>query len=489
MGQLGSKERLEEFMRKYEEGDSFQNDSYHYGSHYSHPGIVLHYLIRVHPFTEGCLSLQGGHYDAADRLFSSVPNAIDNALNDISDVREVIPEFFFLPEMFIKKNGILLGKTQAGKVVENVDLPKWAQDNPYRYVYELKKFLEGDYVSSTINQWIDFIYGYKQRGKEAVRSINVYPHYTYEQTTKDEKDEEESIKGIGTEISLFQGYNFGQTPSLLFKEAHKKRLHKAKALKFNLIVDFEASVRPYRPVDNQRCVIIFYSKFIDNKKILTLTREKTIKSFNLKSRTNQNNPNSPFTIEASFEKELPQSYCSYLDNCNLKDNTFQILDEVELLISKGAYVVRGGLWNGTIIVCNVETGKIETIPAHSSTVTCISVDDKEKLAISGSKSGDVIFWEIGFDKQEWRKKCHFYHHEDFITSITIKDSLVLTSSLDASVNLYNMDAKLLRTFYHPRGNPILTAVYSNAPLPCVVLFSYRDKVFYSFSINGELISS
>src|SRR5690606_34891354 len=80
MGQLGSKERLEEFMRKYEEGDCFENDSYHYGSHYSHPGIVLHYLIRLHPYTEGCLALQDGQYDVADRLFFSVPHAIENAL-------------------------------------------------------------------------------------------------------------------------------------------------------------------------------------------------------------------------------------------------------------------------------------------------------------------------------------------------------------------------------------------------------------------------
>lgn len=69
MGQLGSKERMQELLRKFEEGDCFENDKYHYGSHYSHPGIVLHYLIRVHPYTEGCLSLQGGQYDVADRLF------------------------------------------------------------------------------------------------------------------------------------------------------------------------------------------------------------------------------------------------------------------------------------------------------------------------------------------------------------------------------------------------------------------------------------
>lgn len=125
MGQLGSRERLEEFLKKYEVGDSFQNDVYHYGSHYSHPGIVLHYLIRLHPFTEGCIALQSGQYDAADRLFYSIPHSIENALTDISDVREVIPEFFFLPEMFTQNNGIKLGRMQNGREVSDVMLPKW----------------------------------------------------------------------------------------------------------------------------------------------------------------------------------------------------------------------------------------------------------------------------------------------------------------------------------------------------------------------------
>lgn len=45
MGQLGSKERIEELQRRFEEGDPFEDDNYHYGSHYSHPGIVIHSLI------------------------------------------------------------------------------------------------------------------------------------------------------------------------------------------------------------------------------------------------------------------------------------------------------------------------------------------------------------------------------------------------------------------------------------------------------------
>jgi Beige/BEACH domain len=45
-----------------------------YGSHYStSAGVVLHFLVRMHPFAGLHRQLQGGHFDVADRLFSSVP--------------------------------------------------------------------------------------------------------------------------------------------------------------------------------------------------------------------------------------------------------------------------------------------------------------------------------------------------------------------------------------------------------------------------------
>lgn len=51
---------------------------YYYGSHYSSPAIVFHYLIRVKPFTKGSKKIQNGVFDLPDRLFYSIDNMIKN---------------------------------------------------------------------------------------------------------------------------------------------------------------------------------------------------------------------------------------------------------------------------------------------------------------------------------------------------------------------------------------------------------------------------
>lgn len=40
--------------------------------------------------------------------------------------------------------------------------------------------LESDYVSQNINQWVDLIFGYKQKGNEAVINRNTFYYLTYD---------------------------------------------------------------------------------------------------------------------------------------------------------------------------------------------------------------------------------------------------------------------------------------------------------------------
>lgn len=54
---------------------------------------------------------QGGHFDLADRMFHSVREAWYSASkHNMADVKELIPEFFYLPEFLLNSNNFDLGR-------------------------------------------------------------------------------------------------------------------------------------------------------------------------------------------------------------------------------------------------------------------------------------------------------------------------------------------------------------------------------------------
>ena len=134
---------------------------YHFGTHYSAQAIVFQFLIRVYPFTKGAIELQSGKFDIADRLFFSLEETFKNATEEMTDVRELVPEFFFLPELFLNKEKHDFGHQQTEERVNNVNLPTWCFNDPYIFVARHRQALESDHVSRNIHNWIDLIFGYK----------------------------------------------------------------------------------------------------------------------------------------------------------------------------------------------------------------------------------------------------------------------------------------------------------------------------------------
>ena len=56
------------------------------------------------------LCLQGGYFDLPDRLFHSIPAAwVSASSTNMTDVKELIPEFFYLPEFLKNSNHFDLG--------------------------------------------------------------------------------------------------------------------------------------------------------------------------------------------------------------------------------------------------------------------------------------------------------------------------------------------------------------------------------------------
>jgi hypothetical protein len=91
MGSLGNTERIQKFIEiknAIEENHKEEFvQSHFFGFHYSNLPIVLQYLIRVSPYAEGAMQLQGGKFDIPDRLFTSIADSFRNATTEMSDVR------------------------------------------------------------------------------------------------------------------------------------------------------------------------------------------------------------------------------------------------------------------------------------------------------------------------------------------------------------------------------------------------------------------
>ena len=83
--------------------------------------------------------------------------------------------------MFINMNGYKLGTQEDGRKVSEVELPPWAS-TPHEFVRINRQALESEFVSCQIHQWIDLIFGYKQRGRQyffCSKSISILVELEY----------------------------------------------------------------------------------------------------------------------------------------------------------------------------------------------------------------------------------------------------------------------------------------------------------------------
>ncbi|KAH9262136.1 hypothetical protein BASA82_000814 [Batrachochytrium salamandrivorans] len=212
--------RAAEFVDRFNTWDDPNIPGCHYGTHYSSSMIVCSYLIRLEPFTQQYLKLQGGHFDHPDRLFHSLAISWASASRlNTTDVRELIPEFFYLPDFLINTNKFKFGVKQTGEVIDNVFLPPWAKNDASLFIQTNREALESEYVSAHLHEWVDLIFGYKQQGEEAAQNINVFHYLSYGGAV----DIDKIADTVEKQATIGIIHNFGQTPQQLFKKPHPRR--------------------------------------------------------------------------------------------------------------------------------------------------------------------------------------------------------------------------------------------------------------------------
>lgn len=103
-----------------------------------------------------------------------------------------------MPELMRDVNDVDFGNKADGMPLRDVQLPPWADNSPEKFIALHREALgtvtstspgagvlkivltESDYVSEHLHEWIDLIFGSKQRGQAAIDAHNVFFYLTYE---------------------------------------------------------------------------------------------------------------------------------------------------------------------------------------------------------------------------------------------------------------------------------------------------------------------
>ncbi|CAF1046492.1 unnamed protein product, partial [Didymodactylos carnosus] len=195
-----------------------QSDPYHFASLYSNSGIVLHYLVRLLPYTRMFLDYQDQNFDCPDRTFHDIKTSWWlSSYESTSDFKELIPEFYFLHEFLFNKQEFNFGVKQNGQKVNDVNVPMWAKKDSRLFVNILRQALESDYVIQHLHHWIDLVFGFKQTA--ALDAINVFHaacYYGY------------PVDTVGDELTRIAHQSiirtYGQVPKQLFHQQHPSSL-------------------------------------------------------------------------------------------------------------------------------------------------------------------------------------------------------------------------------------------------------------------------
>ena len=186
---------------------------YVFGSNYSNAMYVSHYLCRLFPYTFTAIEIQGVGFDCADRLFINFQSSQTSSISEKGDLREIIPEFFSLPELFININGLNMGK-RHDEFVNDVTLPTWCANNPFLLIENYRGLLECGYLN--INSWVDLVFGYYQRGKAAQNIGNIFMPFSYDGVINYRIPPEELVNHRQENAFQMRCFEMGVNPTKVF---------------------------------------------------------------------------------------------------------------------------------------------------------------------------------------------------------------------------------------------------------------------------------
>uniref|UniRef100_A0A8C1VTS4 Neurobeachin a n=1 Tax=Cyprinus carpio TaxID=7962 RepID=A0A8C1VTS4_CYPCA len=488
------------YAERYETWEDDGTPPHHYTSLYSTAASTLFWLVRIEPFTMFFLNCNDNKFDHPDRTFSGIARSWRSCQRDTSDVRELIPEFYYLPEMFVNSSGYDLGVREDRTAVCDVELPVWAK-KPEDFVRINRMALESEFVSCQLHQWIDLIFGYKQRGPEAIRALNVFHYLSYEGSLNLDTITDPQLR----ESMEAQIQSFGQAPSQLLIEPHPPR-------------SSAMHLSPLMFKDQMQQDVIMVLKFPSNSPVthvaantlphLSIPAAVTVTCSRLFAVNRWHNTvglrGAPgYSLEQAHH--LPIEMDSLIANnsgiskrqiTDLVDQSIQINTHCFVVTADNRYILACGFWDKSFRVYSTETGKLTQIVfGHWDVVTCLARSESyiggDCYIVSGSRDATLLLWywsgrhHIIGDNPNNTPRAVLTGHDHEVVCVSVCAELGLVISGGPCL-VHTITGDLLRALEGPENclQPRLISVSSEGH--CIIY--YERGHFCNFSINGKLLA-
>uniref|UniRef100_A0AAR2J717 LPS-responsive vesicle trafficking, beach and anchor containing n=1 Tax=Pygocentrus nattereri TaxID=42514 RepID=A0AAR2J717_PYGNA len=487
------------FSDRYESWEDEQVPKFHYGTHYSTASFTMMWLLRIEPFTTLFLNFQGGKFDHADRTFSSVSRAWRNCQRDTSDVKELIPEFFYLPEMFVNSNNYNLGVMDDGTVVSDVELPPWAK-SPEEFIRINRLALESEFVSCQLHQWIDLIFGYKQQGPEAVRALNVFYYLTYEGAVNLSSITDPMLR----EAVESQIRSFGQTPCQLLIEPHPPR---SSAMQTPLMFTDQMQqdvimVLKFPSNSPVVCVAANTQPGLNNPAIITVTANRLFAVNKWHGLTGDSSaPEQQYQLPVEIDPLIGSNVGTHRRQItDLLDQSIQVSSQCFIITADNRFLLLAGFWDKSFRVYSTDTGKlVQIVFGHLDVVTCLVRSESyiggDCYVLSGSRDATLLLWywsgkqcSIGDTHNEFvTPRAILTGHDCEVTcaSVCAELGLVISGSKEGPCLIHSMNGELLRTLEGPEGCVRPRLLQASTEGHCVIY--YEQGHFCTYTINGKLL--
>ncbi len=466
---------------------------YMYGSHYNNSIYTSHYLTRIFPFSFLAIELQGNSFDAPERLFNDIGISFNNASSEKCDIRELIPEMYYLPELFININNLNLGHIYFHEQlieVGNVNLPDWSNKNPYIFIAKIMEIFENEKIN--IGDWINLIFGINQIGKNSIKKHNLFLPYCYDNVMDNRLQynynnilEKEELN------SQLRFCEFGLNPIISFNKELDNKSNQKDKFKDNNIIDNIMNIKNYELINNN-------IQELQNKELYFYTNDDLIYvichyNFNIFQK-----------IKLKFEYNNNLKIDSKEDINLFTQNKLNSFFKKILMISfDNNYFIFSGFYDGSLYIYNLKEKfaferkiyYLNKINYDNSIVTFLTINKSNEYLFVGTEIGNIIIYKLNIKKKFF---IDFYkiltHHIDAVIYLNVNDNLNLfgSLSLDNYLNIYTIPKfqMTLSLFLNENINYDYLLLSSN-PLPCFLIYSNSNKIlqFKIYSINGEFIKN